>query len=141
TPSYRKIIKNWAGLARALAASPDTIELLAPLRDKKPYDVVPLPTHLAQSSLLRTIGDEGLLEIQGLPGAITCRFTSQEAADFIGTGDWLEFYAWQEAINSGFADDSHCQWGCSIFDGSVEKEIDLVLMYKAQLIIAECKAE
>jgi len=142
TSNYRERVKNWAGLARALATSPDTIELLVPLRDKKPDDVVLLPMHLTGSSLLQSIVDEGLLEIQQSPdGTMTCWFTSEEAAKFIGTGDWLEFYVWHEAIASGLADDSHCQWGCSIFDGSVEKELDLTLMYKAQLIVAECKAE
>jgi len=140
--SYRKIVEDWAGLARALAASPDTIELLAPLRDKKPFDVITLPASLVRSSLLQLIVDEKLLEVRGSSDSrMTCWFTSEEAAKFIGTGDWLEFYVWYEAVNSRLADSSHCQWGCSIFDGSVEKELDLVLMYKAQLTVAECKAE
>jgi len=68
-------------------------------------------------------------------------FASPDAAQFIGTGDWLEFFAWQAAINSGVADEQHCQWGCDIKAGQVYNEFDLMLMYKAQLIVAECKAE
>jgi hypothetical protein len=44
-------------------------------------------------------------------------------------------------INAGLVDEKHCQWGCSIYEGSLEKEFDLALIYKAQLIVAECKAE
>ncbi|WP_371873920.1 Card1-like endonuclease domain-containing protein [Dictyobacter arantiisoli] len=59
----------------------------------------------------------------------------------MGTGDWLEFYVWNEIINAGLADERHCQWGCHVLDGNIEREFDLALIYKAQLIVAECKAE
>lgn len=141
-PNYRELVKKWADIARELAVSLDTMELLTSLRDKKPNDVIFLPTHLIRSPLLQSAVDEGLLDVKGLhTNTVTCKFLSEEAAKFMGTGDWLEFYVWHEAMRIGIADEFHCQWGCSIFDGPVEKELDLALMYKAQLIVAECKAE
>ncbi|MBE3560240.1 MAG: DUF1887 family protein [Ktedonobacteraceae bacterium] len=147
-PDYRQIVTKWADITKELVASPDTIELLTLLHDKKPGDTVPLPAHLIYSPLLQSIANKGLLEIDRLRyGVITGEFTSKQAAKFLGTGDWLEFYVWNEAVStkldddSNFTDEFHCQWGCSIFDGPVEKELDLALMYKAQLILAECKAE
>src|SRR5581483_1201536 len=141
-PGYRKYIKRWAEFAKELVLSPDTGELLQPLRDKKRGDSVPLPFHPGQSSLLKAAGDQALLAVQELtPGAVTGQFHSEAAAKFMGTGDWLEFYVWYEAIHAGIADEAHCQWGCSIHDGPVEKELDLALIYQAQLILAECKAE
>lgn len=56
----------------------------------------------------------------------------------MGTGDWLEVYVWKEVAKAHFADD--CQWGCQIIN-EAEIELDLALLYKAQLLIAECKAE
>ena len=142
TPNYRVAVKKWASTARELAISPDTMELLTLLRDKQPDDVISLPKHLLLSPPLQSAVDEGLLEVKGLhTSTATCKFLSQEAAKFIGTGDWLEFFVWHAAISIGIADEFHCQWGCSIFDGPVKKELDLALMYKAQLIVAECKAE
>lgn len=142
TPDYRETIKRWAGIARELALSPDTMELLKLLRDKKPDELVSLPTQLIPSSLFQAVVDGGMLEVkESHADSMICRFTSEEAAKFLGTGDWLEFYVWHEAINTGLADESHCQWGCYIFDGPVEKELDVALMHQAQLIVAECKAE
>lgn len=142
TGTYRETVKNWAGIVRELVVSPDTAELLAPLRDKKVGVEVHLPSRLTRTTPLQAMVGERLITVrQGAMGNTICTFTSEEAAKFIGTGDWLEFYVWHEAVRSGLADDLHCQWGCSIFDGPVEKELDLALMYKAQLIVAECKAE
>ncbi len=142
TPNYREVAMKWAGMARELAVSPDTIELLKLLRDKKLNEVVSLPTHLISLPLLQSAVNEGLLEVEELHvGKTTCKFISEEAAKFMGTGDWLEFYVWHEAISIGLADAAHCQWGCLLFDGTVKKELDLALMYNAQLMVAECKAE
>ena len=142
TLNYRDVVKKWVNTAKALVTSSEAMELLKLLRDKKPSDVVSLPVHFASSSLLQLARSEGLLEVnKSHDGSMMCRFLSEEAARFMGTGDWLEFYVWHEAINKGLADEFHCQWGCSIFDGPVKKELDLTLMYKAQLILAECKTE
>ena len=66
-------------------------------------------------------------------------FSSSEAAQFTGIGDWLEVYVWHEVKQRGFADDY--QWGCKVSDGQVENELDLAVLYKAQLLIAECKTD
>jgi hypothetical protein len=140
--TYRETVKQWAELARSLAQSADVIELLKNLRLKKLSDVHTFSVQEARFPCLQLAIDLELLAVErSSAGALTGRFTSAEAAAFLGTGDWLEFYVWHEAISRGLADEDHCQWGCTILDGSVEKELDLALMHKAQLMIAECKTD
>lgn len=152
--NYRDSVKKWAGIARELAISnsSEATELLSILYDKykdpekaKDYRAgleFDIPSRLAMFFTLRLLEDEGLLKVRrDLARDTMCSFTSEDAAKFIGTGDWLEFFVWQAAINSGIADEQHCQWGCDIKAGQVYNEFDLMLMYKAQLIVAECKAE
>jgi hypothetical protein len=140
--TYRETVRQWADVARAFAHSADAIKLLKGLRDKRPCDVLTFSAQEAGSPCLQLAIDLGLLAVErSSAGALTARFTSVEAAGFLGTGDWLEFYVWHEAISRGLADEDHCQWGYKILDGSVEKEFDLALMYKAQLMVAECKTD
>ncbi len=140
--NYREIVKKWAGLARELAISPEAMNLLIALRDQKIGIEVNLSSEVASSIILQSLEQEGLLKvIRKSNGDASCCFTSVEAAQFVGTGDWLEFYVWHETISIGLADEHHCQWGCLVTDGPVDKEFDLALIYKAQLIVAECKAE
>lgn len=156
TTSYRDSVKKWAGIARELATlnSSETLELLSLLYAKgstkecnigKEFD---LPQHLVTSPPLQLLEGGGLLKIREIgPGETKCRFSSVAAAQFVGTGDWLEFYVWHAVVSSGLADEQHCQWGCKVEDIGIDKdsrvdnEFDLMFMYKAQLIVAECKAE
>jgi hypothetical protein len=153
---YRTHVKRWAAITRELVRSSTTLELLPNFYRKKKelrtlpgqkemLDItsqeIPFPDHMMDSALMRSLEEAELITIERQNGRNTiCHFASTEAAKFIGTGDWLEFYVWNEVINAGLADDKHCQWGCLVYDGEIEKEFDLVLIYKAQLIIAECKA-
>jgi hypothetical protein len=142
TPDYQEMIKRWVELARSLARNADAMELLSIVRDKKPSDLLTFPAHTSWTPCLQQAIDLGLLDVkQATARTLTAHFVSIEAAAFLGTGDWLEFYVWHAAVSRGLADEQHCQWGCAILDGEVEKELDLALMHKAQLIIAECKAE
>jgi len=146
--SYRDAVKKWVDAADKLATSNplEVTELLSILYDKykDPEKALEfdIPSNLAASSILNLLQDGGLLSAKTNETSDTkyC-FASLEAAQFIGTGDWLEFFVWQATINSGVADEQHCQWGCDIKAGQVYNEFDLMLMYKAQLIVAECKAE
>jgi hypothetical protein len=52
-------------------------------------------------------------------------------------GDWLEAYVWDEARKLMLLDD--CQWNHTIEDGKSKNELDVVMTYKAQLLIVECK--
>ncbi len=57
-------------------------------------------------------------------------------------GAWLEAYVWDEAKKLGDLDDckmDDCQWNHTIIDGKSKNELDVVMTYKAQLLIAECK--
>lgn len=143
---YRKKAQTWADVAEELVRSPDAIYLLPLLFTKDAKNAAKtdvqfnIPTEMDPSGLLQFLENYGLLKIthNDVDGMITCSFTSPEAAQFVGTGDWLEVYVWKEAEKAGFADDH--QWGCQIIN-EAEKDLDLALLYKAQLLIAECKAE
>jgi hypothetical protein len=150
TNHYRDIVKDWSSIARELVISnpSDARALLSILYAKgstKRYragEGFDLPPNLVTSPTLKFLADEGLLKVRKvLSGKTMCSFASEEAAQFIGTGDWLEFYVWHTAITCGLADEKHCQWGCKVKDDQVYREFDLMLIYKAQLILAECKAE
>jgi len=142
SPAYRETVNRWADVASAFAHAANVTELLKGLRDKNTSSMLAFSAQEAGSPCLQLAIDRGLLAVERLPtGALTGRFTSTEAASFLGTGKWLEFYIWHEAISRGLVDEDHCQWGYTILDGSVEKELDLALMYKAQLMIAECKTD
>jgi len=69
---------------------------------------------------------------------MTCAFTSKHFAHFLGSGDWLEVYIWNEVKEGRFADD--CQWGYEI-RSEAKNELDVALTYKSQLIFTECKTE
>lgn len=156
TASYRDSVKKWASIARELTMSnsPQAAELLSFLYAKgstKRYrmgEEFDLPLDLVPSMTLKLLEDQGLLHVRRtLSGKTMGRFTSIAAAQFVGTGDWLEFYVWHAAMSSGLADEQHCQWGCKVEDmcmdteRRVNNEFDVMLIYKAQLIVAECKAE
>ena len=151
---YREQVKQWTHVARELVLSPTASELLSLFYEKKKeykknggngdpvHQEFELPHHLIAHPALPMLETEKLITVKKQPNReILWSFTSGDAAKFIGTGDWLEFYVWNEAINAGLVDEEHCQWGCSVYEGSLEKEFDLALIYKAQLIVAECKAE
>jgi Domain of unknown function (DUF1887). len=59
------------------------------------------------------------------------------------SGGWLELYVWNEARQLNVFSD--CQWNQKLFnpeepDSKKNKyELDVVLIYKAQLIVIECK--
>ncbi len=140
--NYREAVKKWVGVARELAISPNAMSLLTVVHDKKVGVDINLPSELANSTILQSLEQEGVLKVtRKSSDDMVCCFTTIEAAQFVGTGDWLEFYVWHEVISIGLADEHHCQWGCLVIDGPVDKELDLALIYKAQLIVAECKAE
>lgn len=52
-------------------------------------------------------------------------------------GGWLEAYVWDKAQKLHLFDD--CQWNKKIVLGNLKKELDVVMTYKAQLILVECK--
>ncbi|EFH90032.1 Card1-like endonuclease domain-containing protein [Ktedonobacter racemifer] len=145
--NYRQFTKQKTYLAETLVNSPETTNLQSPLFWLKKQE-----GYMAKECLLKEIPpssplvdflqSEHLLAIRtNEAGEVFARFASLEAADFIGTGDWLEFYVWNAIIQSGFANEEHCQWGREVLDGGVTREFDLLLMYMAQLIVGECKAE
>jgi len=80
-------------------------------------------------------------DVRSEPGKLT--FTLNYLQDSFLNGGWLEVYVWYEAKqiksldNSSLFDD--CQWNHKVTIAGVTRELDIALMYKAQLIIVECK--
>lgn len=140
TAYYRKMVEHWIDLAHLLAFSPETPSFIKMMHDKKENILVPfVQPRLAASSLVRKLEELGAVVVQRDSNrSLTCAFTTKHFARFIGTGDWLEVYVWQEAKATGIADD--CHWGYEI-SSAASSELDVVLTYKAQLIFAECKAD
>lgn len=140
TTSYRALIEGWGNIARELALAPETSSFTSIMHDKKAGTLVPLPSALKDSSIVTRLVKHGLIEKKlNEKGEDCCLFTTAQAAQFLGTGDWLELFVWHEAKEERFADD--CRWGYQIIDGNAENELDLALTYKAQLLIGECKTD
>ncbi len=144
TQDYRDTILNWNDVVQEMAMSQDTTSLTQYLfdakkqADKSNIENVPIqlgPLH--QSPLVRFLVERKLLYRENVS---TYYFHSKEAAQFIGTGDWLEIYVWNQVKTAKFADD--CLW--SYYIGTSAKrpdlELDVAIMYHAQLVIVECKA-
>src|SRR5579875_2846573 len=150
TKGYRKIAEGWVKVAEAMAASEDTTHFTSifykcykKFKNKEEEGILqeplPIPPSLETHPLLRVFLEQQLLHIEGASSDESVYyFTSIESAHFLGTGDWLEIYVWHKATEARFADD--CRWGYKI-KGQVNNESDLALIYKAQLIIAECKTD
>ena len=137
--AYRDTVGKWGQLARTLALSKDTSDFIKEIRDKPKGVFVLLPQYLTNSSLVQDLEKINAIEVQhNNDGTISCAFTSKNFAKFIGTGDWLEVYIWDEVNKLNIADD--CQWGYEI-KSSASNELDVVLTYQAQLIFVECKTE
>jgi len=52
-------------------------------------------------------------------------------------GAWLEAYVWYQAKSIGIFQDH--QWNQRVIEGKSKNELDVSMIYKAQLIIVECK--
>jgi len=154
TSDYRERALEWTEIAEEMALSQDTTRLTPILytskknSDKVGIINVPIPLgDLEKSPLVKFLVDRGMLYRTNIG---TYCFASTNSAQFIGTGDWLEVYVFHRARLARFADD--CHWAYSIIkdmptlDSDNTKrtklylEIDVAVMYHAQLVIAECKA-
>jgi hypothetical protein len=149
TNAYRRQAEGWVEVAATMAATEDITDFTSIFykhykqrKNKEEEEILreqplAIPATRQTHPLLQTLLEHGLLYREQRPSGETLFFfTSLESAHFLGTGDWLEIYVWHKATEATFADD--CQWGCEI-KGQVANELDLALIYKAQLIIAECK--
>jgi len=145
TKDYRSAAEGWDDISQKIALSPDT-HLLTPIlyRHKKQGEInevitKPIPlADLATLPLVRFLLDKGLLtSTDPSTEQREYYFASVNAAQFLGTGDWLEVYVRHQTNQAKFADD--VRWGYSIIRKRVNLELDLAVMYKAQLVIAECK--
>lgn len=146
TAMYRTIAEAWGDMARTVACSADGPQFTLLMHDyiNNEYKLglpATLPHALATSPLLQELWNTyHVIDITtDERGEECCTFTSDEAAHFLSTGDWLEVYVWYEAVQAAFADD--CRWGYQIANGKAQNELDLALTYKAQLVIGECKTD
>jgi hypothetical protein len=133
---YRRIAEGWGHIANLMISSSDTPMFMHYMRDKQAENI---PSLLATSGLCQALKGYNAVELHSLSNGIaSCKFTNKHFAKFLGTGDWLEVYSWQEAKKAGIMSD--CQWGYSI-KSSAKNELDVVCTYKAQMIFAECKTD
>lgn len=139
TRQYRQQAEQWKQVARTLALYENTSDFTEYMYNKHEGQAVEVPEPLATSLLMQFLVEQGLVTLQHDQGTTTCTFTTEYASRLLGKGDWLELYVWDEVNNAGFADD--CQWGYRIIDGKAENELDVVITYKAQLLIVECKTD
>lgn len=95
---------------------------------------------LKEATLLQSLTNAGLLGMRydRKTTDLVVRTTSSESARFLNTDAWLIAYVWQELQNANFADD--CQANIQLQSGQVRLEIDLALVYRSRLLIAECCA-
>ncbi len=154
TSDYRERAQEWTDIAQEMALSQDTALLMPILYTSKKNsdkaDAVNLPISLGdleKSPLVQFLVDRGMLYRSSIG---TYHFASTNSAQFIGTGDWLEIYVLHQTEIAKLADD--CRWAYSIIKDmpnplsdnpkqtKLYLEIDIAVMYHAQLVIAECKA-
>lgn len=156
TSNYREIVQTWTGVAQEMVLSQDTQRLTPILyKHKKQGEInevitksIPL-AGLEASPLVQFLLDKGLLRCDTTTTQREYYFSSANAAQFIGTGNWLEVYVWHQTRLAQFADD--CRWGYSVIKSDLHSEtdstdrnkryleLDITVMYHAQLVIAECK--
>lgn len=154
TSDYRERAQEWTDIAQEMALSQDTARLTPILYTSKKNSEkagvvhVPIPLgDLEKSPLVQFLVDREMLYRTSID---TYHFASTNSAQFIGTGDWLEIYVFHQTKLAKFADD--CGWAYSIIKDipqaeadnikqtKLDLEIDVAVMYHAQLVIAECKA-
>ncbi len=94
-------------------------------------------------SLLQTAQGVGLISELSRPSSQTICFRISYIPYKFLNGAWLEVYVWDVArkLRDGtpkkpFFDD--CRWN-QLVQGNIDNELDVVMTYKAQLIVAECK--
>jgi len=69
--------------------------------------------------------------------------TLDSVQDSFLNGGWLELYVWHEASQAQLPDGhptfDDCQWNHKITISGTQRELDVALTHRAQLLIAECK--
>lgn len=139
---YRNMVEKWGYIAQVMVLSPAGLLFTQQAWNKKSGELIQFPSNSPElQRLLDDLEDFGAITVDNRNN--DCMFASSDFASFLGTGDWLEVYVWNEAKNKGFADD--CQWGYNIKstvttgEGKAPNELDGLFTFKAQLILVECK--
>lgn len=143
--------KQWLLFAQKLGKQPSYNSLLKtvmnsikdrPARNTpKMYELTGLPSETY--SLLEEAQQLGLIRLLSRGADSKVCFKLSYLQDKFLNGSWLEAYAWDEARNlvdeaSGMPFFDDCQWNHGV-ESDVDNELDVVVTYKAQLIVAECK--
>lgn len=137
TFDYRQKAESWYDIACTLAHQSEATQLLLNAIRAVKHNSFMIAVDAQAEQLLQQLATLGVVTITGKSAnQLQCRIANNEQFEFL-KGDWLEVYAWSEAIKAGFADD--CQWGYKIKTDLPANELDLVLTYNARLLIAECK--
>lgn len=140
TLHYRRIVENWGDLARLMILSPHVSEFTKFMRDKKQGQQISITESiLTKSALIQDLKRWGAVKtIRNANGNLILEFATEYFARFLGTGDWLELYVYNEVKKSAFSD--NYEWGYEIRSTAVS-ELDGVIIYNAQLILIECKTD
>jgi hypothetical protein len=145
--------QKWLLLAQMIGKNPQYIDLLKivinTVGNNKPSKKTGPKQYFVTSSsdmctLLNKAASIELLSNLNIEGSMISFWLSHLQFAFLD-GAWLEAYVWDEARKLGIFSD--CRWNQKIVDGKhfTEKnrdsrnEIDVALIYKAQLLIVECK--
>jgi Domain of unknown function (DUF1887) len=145
---------HWIPFSRFLVQNPQYIDLLKDLLDHK---IKPTPSKSSKGAgekkhripitneiytLLETAYKAGLLDYLQKEGDNLVFKLCYTQFNFLN-GPWLEAYVWDEANKIKLFSD--CQWNQKIIDENKlddkdsRNELDVAMIYKAQLLIAECK--
>lgn len=133
--AYRQKAENWYPVARLLAETPHETETL--LKAVRGIHVLNITVNAQAASLVEKLEALSALTIVNKSAKdLHCLIRDADTLDYL-KGDWLEVFIWHEAAHAGFADDA--QWGYKIVADLPSNELDVVMSYKARLLIAECK--
>lgn len=154
---------DWIDFARYLGKNPDQIKLLKDVvtevtkqREKSKKDNRSLPSFYlitqvpdkTYSLFEKAQNIELVSALQHIDGS-TIRFTLSEQQYAFLNGTWLELYVWSEAEKLREQDFfTDCQWNQVLLSSNKKeisapdlqyKDMDVSMIYNAQLVIAECK--
>lgn len=143
--------KQWLSFAQKLGKDPACNGLLKTIMSSmkgKPSKNTPLICEMAELSdeaysLLEEAQQLGLISLLSKDIDAKVYFKISYFQDKFLNGGWLEAYVWNEAQSlldeaRGAPLFDNCQWN-QLVEGMVDNELDVVVTYKAQLIVAECK--
>ncbi len=137
--AYRERAEAWSGVVRDIVQSSEAQPLLSLLINKNKEEPITIPAILRTIPPFASLISTNMLELtqEHDNGTATYCFPSADIAHFFRSGDWLSLYVWHEIRREETADD--CLWACDITRNQAHLNLDLILTYRARLLLVECK--